>query len=183
MILIVNICAERLHYFEFVKPIEDIIERDFVTKHYLDLSLEDLKKCDKVIICGTSLRDNDFLGRYHEFDWLLNFNKPVLGVCGGMQIIGMVFGNVGFKGRFFRKTEIGFYKEKFERRFLGLEGEVEVYHLHNNYVKFNSKDFLIFNKGRVSQAVCYKKKKIYGVLFHPEVRNREVIMRFVGMGY
>ena len=58
-------------------------------------------------------------------------DKPILGVCGGMQIIGKLFG-----GKLKKKTEIGYYKENFNKNFFGLIGESEVYHLHNYYADF-----------------------------------------------
>ena len=39
-ILLINVCEQKLHYFEFVKPIENILKdekKDFFTKHYLKL--------------------------------------------------------------------------------------------------------------------------------------------------
>jgi GMP synthase-like glutamine amidotransferase len=99
-----------------------------------------------------------------------------LGICAGMQIIGMVFG-----GKVKSKVEIGFYKENFSHNFLGLVGEKEVYHLHNNFVDFRKlKEFDIFAESKcVVQAVKHKEKEIYGVLFHPEVRQKELISLFV----
>ena len=55
--LIINICKEPLHYYEFVKPIEDIVKEKAI--HYKDV--KDISKEDYIIICGTSLRDNDYL--------------------------------------------------------------------------------------------------------------------------
>ena len=63
-ILIVNICKEKLHYLEFVKPIEDILSSSgskFFVKHYLEIKKSDLEKADNIIICGTSLFDNLFV--------------------------------------------------------------------------------------------------------------------------
>ncbi|MDD5193732.1 MAG: hypothetical protein PHF67_04070 [Candidatus Nanoarchaeia archaeon] len=182
MILIINICKEKLHYYEFVKPIEDILrykDIKFFTKPYNELTKRDLKKTKKVIICGTSIYDNEFLENCPDFDWLLNFNKPVLGICGGMHLIGTVFGNKTHtkKTLLKKKTEIGFYNEKFEEDFLGLIGEKEVYHLHNYYVRFG-KDFLIFTGGKCAQAIKHREREIYGVLFHPEVRNKDLITNF-----
>lgn len=182
MILVINICKERLHYFEFVKPIEDILKEKnikFFTRHYKKLEEGDLMNAKSIIICGTSLYDNEFLGNYHNFDWLLDFNGKVLGICGGMQIIGMVFGNKIHtkKGLFRNKTEIGYYYEIFKKEFLGLFGENQVYHLHNNYIKFG-KDFIIYSGGKCSQAVKHKNQEIYGVLFHPEVRQKAMILSF-----
>ena len=73
MILIVNICSEKLHYYEFVKPIEDILKNKdikFFTKPYKKITEKDLKKADKIIICGTSLRDNEFLKNFNKFKWI-----------------------------------------------------------------------------------------------------------------
>jgi len=120
------------------------------------------------------LKDEDYLSG--DFSWLRNFEKPVLGICAGMQIIGMVFG-----GELKKKTEVGFYFENVDKDFLGLSGEVEVYHLHNSYVEF-SEDFDIFAGEDVSQAVRHKVKSVYGVLFHPEVRQKEMILEFVKNG-
>lgn len=182
MILVINICKEKLHYYEFVKPIEDIIKKlgeSYFVRGYKGLKKKDLNKASKVIICGTSLFDNEFIKDINKFSWLKNFNRPVLGICGGMEIIGLVFG-----GKLKRKTEIGFYKERFEKKFLGISGEIEVYHLHNYSVDFSQlNDFEVccFSDteiNKVAQAVKHKNKKIYGVLFHPEVRQKNLINFF-----
>ncbi len=178
MLLIINICKEKLHYYEFVKPIEDIL-RDkkikFETKHYKKLIENNIKKSDKIIICGTSLKDNEFLENLDKFQWIKNFNRQILGICGGMQIISLIFG-----GKLKQKQEIGFYEENFNDEFLGLNGKKEVYHLHNNYATLPA-DFKKFNKSKIPQAVKHKTKQIYGVLFHPEVRNKRIIEKFADL--
>ena len=172
MILVINLCKEKLHYLEFVKPIEDILEKDFFTKHYLELSENDFDKADKIIICGTSLKDNSFLEDINKFNWIKHFDKPLLGICAGFQLIGLIH-----EGELKKKLEIGFFFENFDKMFLGLEGKQEVYHLHNNYVDFCD-HFDLFSDGEIVQAVKHKEKEIYGTLFHPEVRNKEMILNF-----
>lgn len=175
-ILIINICKERLHYFEFVKPLEDILKKNnikYFTIHYKKLRKKDLEKTSKIIICGTSLKDNEFTENINKFLWIKNIKKSILGICGGMQLIGLEF-----KGRLKKRTEIGFYKENFKIDFLGLNGENEVYHLHNNYIAL-SREFEIFSKNKIIQAVKHKAREIYCVLFHPEVRNKKMILNFV----
>jgi GMP synthase (glutamine-hydrolysing) len=173
MILLINICKEVLHFSEFVKPVEDILAgEEVLVKHYDEVDENILKMADKVIICGTSLQDNDFNKDLEKFSWLRDFDKPVLGICGGFQLIGLVFG-----GKLKRKTEIGFYSEVFSKNFLGLENRQEVYHLHNYYVEF-SKEFEVFCGDKIPQAVKHGQKELYGVLFHPEVRQKELIAKF-----
>ena len=175
MILIINICKEKLHELEFVKPIEDILQDGsikYFVKHYKKVNDEDINKSDKIIICGTSLKDNDFLEDVNKFGWIKKFEKPIFGICGGMQIISSVFG-----GKLKKKQEIGFFIENFKKEFLGFEGEQKVYHLHNKYVTL-PKDFEKFTNSDIPQAVKHKTKPIYGVLFHPEVRNKEMVENF-----
>jgi anthranilate/para-aminobenzoate synthase component II len=181
MILVINVCREKLHYPEFVKPIEKILEKNeigFFTKSFLDLTQKDFGKADKIIICGTSLKDNFYSEHPEKFEWINECNKPILGICAGMQIIGLVNKNKKLD----KKKDIVFFKENFRKEFLGLNGENEVYHLHNFYFDFNLlKDFEIYNNREIAQAVKHKNKEIYGVLFHPEVRNKEMIVNFCGI--
>lgn len=175
MILIINICRENLHHFEFVKPVCDVLKTEkvnFEVRNYLDVCEEDFKNFEKIIICGTSLSDDDFIRDLEKFSWIKNFDKPLLGICGGFQILGLVYG-----GALENETEIGFFKENFLKNFLGLNGEIEVYHLHNNSVKF-SKDFESFTDSKIYQAVKHKTNPFYGVLFHPEVRQKNLISEF-----
>jgi anthranilate/para-aminobenzoate synthase component II len=194
MILIVNICRERLHKFEFVKPIVDLLKSngvDCYVKDYKKLSKGDFMNADKIIICGTSLKDEDYLKDYLYFSFVRG-NKPVLGICGGMQLIGMNYDlksqvdKLDIKNNFNhilkKKKEIGFYREKFDGDFLNVGNgkEIEVYHLHNNWVDFSNLNMfeVVCSGNEVVQAVRHKDKEIYGVLFHPEVRQKEMILEF-----
>ena len=173
MILIISTCAEKIHELEFVKPIEEILEKNYFVKHYSKISEGDLQKADKIIMTGTSLQDNKFLKDLKEFNWIRDFKKPILGICAGMQIISLIFGS-----KIKSKTEIGFYKEKFTKDFLGLKGEQQVYHLHNNYTTL-PREFEKFTDSKILQAIKHKTKPIFGILFHPEVRNKELIDNFI----
>ncbi|MEK6844819.1 MAG: gamma-glutamyl-gamma-aminobutyrate hydrolase family protein [Nanoarchaeota archaeon] len=182
MILIINICREKLHYLEFVKPIEDILKKEkieYKTIYYKKIIDKELlnKKLEKIIICGTSLKDNEYLKNLDYFKWIKfpKLNKPILGICGGMQIISLIFGGVLVENK-----EIGQIKIKFEKEFLNFKPSFnEVYLLHN-YAVINN-EFEVFAHSQefeISQAIKHKTKPIYGVLFHPEVRNKELIIEF-----
>jgi len=182
--LIINICNERLHYFEFVKPIEDILknnEIDFQTIFYKKITDKDLfrKKVSSIIICGTSLKDNEFLENLENFRWLKHpevQKKHILGICGGMQVISLLFNEELQKNK-----EIGEVEASFIDNFLGMEGKKKIYALHNNSVKINKElsNFNVLSESKnCVQGIKHKTKEIYGVLFHPEVRNKNMIVEF-----
>jgi GMP synthase (glutamine-hydrolysing) len=176
MILIISTCSEKLHDLEFVKPIEKIIEENkipFKPVHYSKLNKKLISSSKKIIICGTSLKDNKFLENLNFFLWIKSTNKPILGICAGMQIISLIFGS-----KIKNKTEIGYYKENFTKKFLELSGKQEVYHLHNKYTNLPKK-FTKYTSSKTPQAIKHNEKEIYGVLFHPEVRNKKLIEEFI----
>jgi imidazoleglycerol phosphate synthase glutamine amidotransferase subunit HisH len=177
MILVINVSSEKLYYYEFVKPILDILKKgniNFFVKKCSDVNSNDLDKAEKVIICGTGLLDNGFLERLDCFNWLVDFEKPVLGICAGMHIIGLVFGC-----ELRKKCEIGFYFLDFINDFLGLEGFEKAYLLHNYYADFSSSNlFSEYCLRGLSSAVKHNYKEIYGVLFHPEVLNKNMVLKF-----
>ncbi|MBI2044309.1 hypothetical protein HYT24_03020 [Candidatus Pacearchaeota archaeon] len=161
MILVINICKEKLHELEFVKPIEDVLRENskkFFTKHYKELNKKDLEKAEKAIICGTSLRDNEFLENTKKFSWIKDFKKPILGICGGSHIIGLA---LGYKLK--KKKEIGLREINLDKEFLGIKGKIQVYHLH----------------GLEVLPEVYYKDNFYATVFHPEVRNKKMIENFI----
>ena len=175
-VLLISICKEKLHELEFVRPIEDILKgnnREYFIKHYKKIRKGDLANSSHAIICGTSLQDNEYVKDISHFLWIQDYNKPVLGICAGMQIISLVF-----EGTLNSGAEIGFYKENFKKEFLSLNGEQEVYHLHNSHSKV-PKEFEKYTDSKIPQAIKHRAKDIYGVLFHPEVRQKELIKNFL----
>lgn len=173
MILLIQINNEKLHFNEFVKPVGDILVKNnfkgFI-RHYACLTKKDLDKADKIIICGTSLKDNQFVKNLDKFSWIKDYKKPALGICGGAQIIHLIFG-----AELKKKTEIGFFDEDFKKDFLGLKNKQQVYHLHNNYTTL-PKGFKKYTNSKIPQAT--NKDNFYTTLFHPEVRNKELILNF-----
>jgi GMP synthase (glutamine-hydrolysing) len=178
MILIINICRHELHYFEFVKPVEDIVVDaglKYSVIHIEHLNKSHLDSAERIIICGTSLRDFDFEKK--DFSWIQKFDKPLLGICAGFQIICESYGFKTKKG-----IEIGLKNISFDKNFLGLEGNKQVYCLHNNVIEKDAKfakEFGVYSNSKHIQAIKKNTHPIYGTLFHPEVRNKKVIENFL----
>jgi GMP synthase (glutamine-hydrolysing) len=102
---------------------------------------------------------------------LKDLNKPVLGICSGIQIIAKAFGGV-----IIPKKEIGMVEVKGE---LFGQKKFKAYALHTNGISKLSEFKILARSKKSVQAIKHKSKEIYGVMFHPEVRNEWVISEFI----
>ena len=170
MILIISTCQDKLSEEEFVKPIANIV-KDYEIKHYKDVGYVD--NYDKIIICGTALEDNEFLNYLNKFNWLKNTDKEVLGICSGMQIIALMFG-----ANLIKQKEIGMTRIKYKKNNRLFSKDIEVYELHNNGLE-NLDSFDILAETTTIQSIKHKEKPFYGIMFHPEVRNEEIVKNFI----
>jgi len=171
MILLISTCTHKLHEEEFVKPIANLV-KDYEIKHYTEYV--DIEKYSRIIICGTALKDDEFLNNLDKFKWLKNIQIPVLGICSGFQIIGLSFG-----AKIKKKTEIGMVEIETKQENNLFLGKFKAYAMHNNVLE-NLNNFEILGESKECvHAIKHKEKNIYGVLFHPEVRNNKIIVNFI----
>lgn len=178
MILVVDMNGERdsLGYYEFVLPILEIAREleECLMKHYSEVTSADISNCSRIILSGTALKDNVTLNEPEKFSWLRDADKPVLGICAGMQTMGVVFGLV-----LTRCLEIGMTEViKLNENPLFSAG-FKAYSLHNYSVESSEEFEVLAESPRCLQAMKHRQKPIYGVLFHPEVRNAEIVKRFI----
>ena len=178
MILVVdmNSRGNPFGFHEFVQPIiliaEELEKCD--VKHYLEIEEKNLENYDKIILSGSALKNTVTLNQTAHFKWLVDFDKPVLGICAGMQTIGLVFG-----GHLKKCQEIGIIEIALLKTNLLFSSNFKVYALHNFALVPSAEFDVLAESANCIQAIKHKQKNIYGVLFHPEVRNEEVIQQFV----
>lgn len=173
--------ADSIFKYEFVYPIADALRRAEAQPeiaHFTEIS-DDLLACyDKTILCGTALKDNTFADFIESFSWIKQWNRPILGICAGMQVISSVFG-----GRIVPRQIIGLEKIRIvlETPLLGMPREIEGYHLHNCGVTLPEGFDVIAGTSDSVDAFRHRSRSIYGIIFHPEVRNRWILGRFVDL--
>jgi GMP synthase-like glutamine amidotransferase len=183
MILLIDMCCRRgsLGLDEFVKPVANIVkneELDSVIKHFLELKEDDLERANKVILCGVTLKDNEFMKYSEKFDWINRFDKHILGICSGMLITAKMLG-----AAIERNTEIGMSEIRTVKTDILLSGKekFEAYELHNFSVRPSREFDVLAVSDRCVQAIRHKSRLVYGVQFHPEVRNEWIIERFLDL--
>ncbi len=172
MILIVSTCKYGLSEEEFVRPIAEIVEKAgirYEIKHYKEKI--NPKEYDKAIICGTALKDFEYLENLERFEWINEFEGHILGICAGYQIIASMFGQ-----KLERAERIGVYEVEVLRENPLAEGRFRAYFLHKLALKSVDVEPLAVQ----GDVVCmFQLRDLYGVSFHPEVLNPEIVERFL----
>ena len=180
MILIVdmNSTVNPFGFYEFVRPIVSVVKpmEKCRTEHFTKVGAGKAGKYDKVILSGTALMDSVATDAADGFGWLRGYEKPVLGICAGMQVIGMAFGS-----RLVNCGETGMTRIKTVSRNPLFSGRFGAYALHRRAMKPSSAFEVLAKSAKCVEAVKHWEKEIYGVLFHPEVRNQEIIRDFVSL--
>ncbi len=178
MILIVDMNWKRdsLAFNEFVAPIVSVVQplEECVVMHFLDVEQADLKIYSKIVLSGTALKDHATLKQVEKFNWIKKHDKPILGICAGMQTIALVF-DVNLTDC----LQVGMAEITTLKDNPLFKGNFSAYTLHNFSVEPTKAFETLAKSTKCIQAIKHKQKNIYGVLFHPEVRNPEILKRFI----
>lgn len=184
-ILLVDSCyqPDSLSQYEFVHPVQRALERagsSCQICHYNSVDEECLKGCDKIVLCGTALKDNGYLDHLDKYRWLEEGIKPVLGICAGMQVIASIFG-----GEIISRSEPAIGLEWIEvirsSPLLGPSRKIEVFHLHSHDVSLPDTFLSLAGADEAPEAFSHCSLPIWGLLFHPEVRNRWILECFANL--
>ncbi|MGA2699020.1 MAG: glutamine amidotransferase [Methanoregula sp.] len=183
MILLVDLSwkAGSLSRDEFVGPVARIVSRaglEWRETHFSGISGDDIRGAGVIILCGTALQDNVFAGKEQEFLWLKDIRVPVLGICAGMQALCLVHG-----GALRPASEIGMTTVRVTRPdpLLCDRPAFEVYELHSFACDPPPGWEVTAVSDQCVQAVHHPDRPLYGVMFHPEVRNDLVVERFCAL--
>ena len=173
--------ADSLCLPEFVYPIAAIVRKTgekVEIRHYTQMGSDLPPDADAVILCGTALKDCEYFNRLDRFCWLSAACVPVLGICAGMQVLSMAYG-----GKSETKCEIGNTEVEViqpDPLFSGKK-RFQAYELHSLACTVPPAFSTLAVSDLCVQAIRHRHKAVYGVMFHPEVRNEWVVERFIQM--
>jgi GMP synthase-like glutamine amidotransferase len=175
-ILIISTCSQKLSELEFVNPIIEILKHNntkFKQIHYSRLTQNELDSTNKIIICGTALQDNDYQKNVQQFNWIPNSKIPILGICSGAQILANAF-----SGKIIQGNECGIYEGhiKYQDVILDNVDITKLYCIHN-FTCTLPKLSQVLVETQFPQI--FKIQNHYGCFFHPEVKQKELIINFI----
>ena len=164
---------------------------NFLEIEYIEVdNADDIEQCDKIILPGVGTFGNGMeklktLNLVEKLrDEVLIQNKPILGICLGMQMLfdsseesidveglGFIPGKVVAlpKSDNYKIPRIGWSESKIQFDFLGLRKNesFDFYYIHSFYVKPEDNSIVaIKTDANLTSSVQYK--NIYGCQFHPE---------------
>lgn len=164
---------------EFISPITKIITKkghEFEVIPY-NSKIENFQSFDKFILSGSPLGDFEANSHLEYFKWIRRTQKPIFGICGGFQIIGQLYG-------FELSPEVSIGLEQVRPIVTNpfFDEEIQTYQLHTKKITGKHHSFEVFAQNSHGiQGIQHKEAHIYGVLFHPEVRNPKIIEKFLNL--
>ena len=172
MICIVSMCSQKLHEYEFVKPLVNIL-KECKPKVISYKEKIPWKEFNAIVFSGTSLKDFDYLKYVENFSWLKDCTIPVFGICAGSHIIANIFG-----GELIEDVKIGPYEIETVTSDLKLPKKFRAYFLHALGIS-QIRDFKVLATSKTPSLLKHEKRPIYACLFHPEVLNPEILIKFI----
>jgi len=182
MILIVDCGSTKVPF------IEDLVDEfcDYKTIPFFDLNEEMTNQINGIIISGAPIMITEInMQRYlNHISWILKFDKPILGICFGHQLLGLLYGAFGSKMQADRDwQEIEAFVDcpllnKLPSTFEMMEDHCESISIPESFELIASSDAC------VNEVMQHKEKPIFGVQFHPEVSGnfgRIILENFVLM--
>jgi GMP synthase (glutamine-hydrolysing) len=151
------------------------------------LDQQHLAQAKGIIITGSPiLLTESFPALFaYKFSFLKNISVPVLGICFGLQVMALAYGEQAFLGEPVRRMEtISFHFS--DPLTEGLPADVLLLEDHTEGVGLPDDDFFLLASSAhyEVEAMKHKKKPHYGVQFHPEVSGeygRRILENFCRM--
>jgi len=174
-------------WLEEIKENVKASNHDFDVIKSKEVKNSDFKIFSGIIISGapTNLTEINLQEEYMDiFSFLKNIEIPILGICLGHQIIGLLNGSEIKAGKLIDKMEhIEIIREN--NLFTNIKNQSLFREEHSEYISLPN-NFMLLAKSEScnNEAMKHRDKKIYSTQFHPEVSNingRKLINNFLEM--
>lgn len=141
---------------------------------YYDFDETTLHKYSAVVLSGAPilLSEIDTQPYIKDFQWILSYKRPVLGICFGHQLLGILHGatvSMQREDRGMQWIEVIVHNPLFD----DLENPVEMQEDHCESISIPPGfELSATSDYTVNEAMHHKSKPFFGVQFHPEVSGQ-----------
>lgn len=167
MILIIDFGSKKSPF--IAEAVDETCDFQLVKHEQFEESLLTDKK--GVILSGAPIlvTEDDIRSYLETYKWLKETALPVLGICFGHQLIGILHGSFANRMKEDRDwQEVEIYKED-EELFRSLPREVRMMEDHCETISVpNEFELLASSDACVNEAMRHCSKPLFGVQFHPE---------------
>jgi len=182
-ILIINSAEKDIH--EFYQSIEEIFDKldvYYQSINYSETLNFDFDSVDGVIISGSPRGDDVVKSHQPYFQWVRNFDKPIMGMCAGHHVLGVMFGAEYFYSKEPEKGKVEIEILVDDPIYVGLGKTFIAYEMHNDSISVPV-GFIHLSKSKTcfNQAMKHVQKPIYTFQFHPEFLNHQIFTNFIGL--
>ncbi|PNZ66494.1 type 1 glutamine amidotransferase [Staphylococcus croceilyticus] len=165
-----------LQHVPFEKPgILDALDAKVIKLYESDYKLPDIADIDLLIILGGPMSVNDDIG------WLLQekkliksmieYNKPMLGICLGAQLIAKVLGSTLFQNK--EGKEVGFGEiQKVTNQYDFLPEKLDVLHWHGETFNLPKGATRLYRSEHCENQAFIYNDNVIGLQFHMETTEK-----------
>ena len=180
-IVIINNSEPALN--EFTDPIRKILlgyNAISEVVEYTDSENKNLSVFDGIILSGSPQGDDIVEHHLPYFQWIKEFNKPILGICAGHHLVGALYGSELYRSLEPESGDGTIKILKEDPLTEGLSKKVRVKQMHNDSISVPS-GFILLASSTVckNQLMKHPYKPIYSCQFHPEYYNHELFKNFI----
>lgn len=166
---------------EFVDPIMEVLNKaDIFVKliNYNEIP-SNLALFDGVIISASPRGDDIVDAHIPYYQWIKNFQKPILGICHGHQFIGVMYGAKLIRDEQSEEGEFSIDIKENNPLFNGFTKSFKVEQHHNNSITLPEDFKLLASSERCEvQVMGHKEMPLYTAQFHAE-KNPDIILNFI----
>ena len=161
---------------------------DVIVKRNNEVSDLDLLNCDKIILSPGPGIPSEAKGMIEVIE-KMHLNKPILGVCLGMQALAEFFGDSIYNlPKVYHGVQKKIHIHSSTDLFKGIALSTNVALYHSWGVRIGEKSILkplAYSEDNILMSFKHKKLPIYGIQFHPESiltdKGREILINFIEM--
>ena len=182
-ILIINNAEPEIQ--NFALSLEEIVKSGKIEVsriEYADCPKTDLSAFDGILMSGSPQGDDIVEHHAPYFQWVKDYEKPLLGICAGHHITGYLYGS---KLLYAKEPETGDFKIELltdDPIFIGLPEKLTVKQMHNDSITLPDNFMLLATSNTCkNQLMKHKNKPLYTCQFHPEFYNHKLIQNFVNI--